>query len=102
MSCGKPHETPCTEVLARVYTYLDGELDDGGCAKVRDHLDECGPCLREYGLEESVKKLVNKSCGCEPVPGELRARVMGRIQQLCAEADVPLDVERPAPQTGTS
>ena len=25
MSCGKPHETPCSEVLERVYSYLDGE-----------------------------------------------------------------------------
>lgn len=85
MSCGKPHETPCEEVLARVYTYLDGELDQGGCAEVREHLDECGPCLREYGLEEVVKKLVSKSCGCEPAPTELRAKVMDHIQKLRAE-----------------
>ncbi|MFI6521699.1 mycothiol system anti-sigma-R factor [Spirillospora sp. NPDC050679] len=85
MSCGDHHDTPCTEVLARVYTYLDGELDQGGCSEVKDHLDECGPCLREYGLEEAVKKLVGKSCGCEPVPEDLRAKVLGRIEQLCGE-----------------
>lgn len=85
MSCGNPHETSCSEVLARVYTYLDGELEDEGCAKVRQHLDECGPCLREFGLEEAVKKLVNKACGCEPCPDELRTKVMGRIQELCVE-----------------
>ena len=34
MSCGKPHETPCTEVLDRVYGYLDGELGDMDCAKI--------------------------------------------------------------------
>ncbi|MFG1998960.1 mycothiol system anti-sigma-R factor [Spirillospora sp. NPDC048911] len=85
MSCGNHHETPCTEVLARVYTYLDGELDQGGCSEVREHLDECGPCLKEYGLEEAVKKLVGKSCGCEPVPGDLRAKVLGRIEQICGE-----------------
>ena len=56
MSCGNPHETPCTEVLDRVYGYLDGELVDLDCAKIRQHLDECGPCLREYGLEEAVKR----------------------------------------------
>lgn len=93
MSCGKPHETPCTEVLARVYSYLDGELDEHGCAQVRRHLDECGPCLREYGLEEAVKKLVNKTCGCEPVPADLRAKVMERIERLCAEAGPQLVAE---------
>ena len=29
MSCGQPHETPCSEVLADVYLYLDDEQDAG-------------------------------------------------------------------------
>ena len=88
MSCGKPHEVPCTEVLERVYSYLDGELDPPGCAKIRQHLDECGPCLREYGLEEVVKNLVHKYCGYDAVPAELRAKVMVRIQEVRAELEV--------------
>jgi mycothiol system anti-sigma-R factor len=88
MSCGNPHETPCSEVLARIYGYLDGELDGADCATIRQHLDECGPCLREYGLEEVVKKLVHKHCGCDPVPGDLRARVLTRIQQVRVELEV--------------
>jgi mycothiol system anti-sigma-R factor len=84
MSCGKPHETPCSEVLGRIYDYLDGELDQSGCSDIRQHLDECGPCLREYGLEEAVKKLVHKSCGSDPVPQDLRAKVLGRIEQVRA------------------
>jgi mycothiol system anti-sigma-R factor len=73
---------PCAEVLERVYAYLDGELDGPGHAKIRQHLDECGPCLREYGLEEVVKQLVHRYCGYEAVPGALRAKVMSRIQQI--------------------
>jgi mycothiol system anti-sigma-R factor len=84
MSCGKPHETPCTDVLGRIYDYLDGELDNIGCADIEQHLDECGPCLREYGLEESVKKLVHKCCGADPVPQDLRAKVLSRIAQVRA------------------
>jgi len=87
MSCGNHHDTPCTEVLARVYSYLDGELDDSGCSEVRQHLDECGPCLREYGLEDVVKKLVGKSCGCDPVPSDLRTKVLGKIAQVRAEIE---------------
>jgi mycothiol system anti-sigma-R factor len=82
MSCGNPHEIPCAEVLERVYSYLDGELDDLGHAKIRQHLDECGPCLREYGLEEVIRHLVHKCCGSEAVPAELRAKVMARIQEI--------------------
>ncbi|HEU5160652.1 MAG TPA: mycothiol system anti-sigma-R factor [Streptosporangiaceae bacterium] len=87
MSCGNPHATPCNEVLARVYNYLDGEIDEGGYARVREHLDECGPCLREYGLEEAVKKLVHKSCGCDPVPEDLRDKVLARIQKVIGSTE---------------
>jgi len=84
MSCGNPHDTPCTEVLDRVYGYLDGEINDLDCSKIREHLDECGPCLREYGLEEVVKKLVGKHCGCDPAPAGLREKVMIRIREVQA------------------
>ena len=88
MSCGKPHDTPCTEVLAELYAYLDEELDPPGSAKIRQHLDECGPCLREYGLEEVVKQLVHRCCGHETPPGELRAKVLARIQEVRIELEV--------------
>jgi mycothiol system anti-sigma-R factor len=87
MSCGKPHEVPCTEVLALVYSYIDGEMAGAGYAQVRQHLDECGPCLREYGLEEAVKRLVQKCCGHEAVPGELRAKVLARIAAVRTELE---------------
>jgi mycothiol system anti-sigma-R factor len=89
MSCGKPHEVPCSEVLARVYSYLDGEIDDDtASSKIRQHLDECGPCLREFGLEDVVKRLVHKCCGHEAAPGELRAKVLTRIAVVRAELEV--------------
>ena len=85
MSCGKPHEVPCSEVLARLYSYLDHEIEDQGYDQIRQHLDECGPCLREYGLDEVVKQLVHKHCGHDLVPRELRAKVLIRIKQVQAE-----------------
>ena len=88
MSCGHPHDLPCSEALALVYSYLDGELGDASCIEVRKHLDECGPCLREFGLEEAVKRLVQKHCGHDPVPLDLRAKVMTRIQQVRFDLEV--------------
>ena len=35
MSCGKPHEVPCTEVLAMVYSYIDGEMETAGLLRSR-------------------------------------------------------------------
>ena len=87
MSCGEPHETPCSEVLEAVYLYLDGEQDAQHHAQVRLHLDECAPCLRRFGLEQAVKALVARCCGSDPVPTDLRSRVMVRIQEVRVEID---------------
>jgi mycothiol system anti-sigma-R factor len=88
MSCGLPHETPCSEILDRVYSYLDHELPEEGIAQVREHLDECAPCLREFGLEEAVKKLVHKCCGSEQAPADLRHKVLTRIEAVRVELEV--------------
>ncbi|WP_327089650.1 mycothiol system anti-sigma-R factor [Nonomuraea sp. NBC_01738] len=85
MSCGNPHDTDCREVLEKVYAYLDGELAEGDCADIRVHLDECSPCLKEYDLDKAVKQLVAKHCGCDPVPGDLRSKVLARIDQVRTE-----------------
>jgi mycothiol system anti-sigma-R factor len=87
MSCGDPHETPCSEVLESVYLYLDGEQDSDGHDRVRIHLDECAPCLREYGLEQAVMALVARCCGSESTPVDLRTRVLARIQQVRVEIE---------------
>jgi mycothiol system anti-sigma-R factor len=85
VSCGEPHETDCREVLAEVYLYLDVECADERRIVIRGHLDECSPCLREYGLEEAVKALVKRSCGQDHAPQELRARVVARIEEVRIE-----------------
>ena len=85
MSCGNPHEVDCSEIIGLVYEYIDNELPLNDCAKVRQHLDECGPCLAKYGLEEAVKSLVHRSCGSDAVPGDLRNKVLTRIQEVRVE-----------------
>ena len=87
MSCGDPHETDCREVLAEVYLYLDLECDDQRRDVIRDHLDECSPCLREYGIEQEVKALVARCCGGDAAPSDLRQRVMYRIREVRMEID---------------
>ena len=85
MSCGNPHEKPCSEVLEEVYLYLDGEMSPNDCAHIKQHLDECGPCLREYGVEQEVKALLARSCGSETAPVELKARLLVTLQSIHAD-----------------
>lgn len=87
MSCGHPHDVDCRDVLDRVYAYLDGELHDADCVEIRRHLDECAPCLREFGLEQELKKLVQRCCGHDAAPEELRAKVMARIEEARAQGE---------------
>ncbi|MGQ0623273.1 MAG: mycothiol system anti-sigma-R factor [Sporichthyaceae bacterium] len=81
---GLPHFTSCADVLARCAEFLDHELPDADCGQIKEHLDECGPCLAEFGLEQMVKDVVKRGCGCEPVPEDLRAKVLGRIREAQA------------------
>ncbi len=87
MSCGQPHEADCREVLERVYFYLDGEIDGESHDNIRLHLEECAPCLRQYGLEQEVKALVARCCGADPAPDGLRQRVMVRLREVRLEID---------------
>jgi mycothiol system anti-sigma-R factor len=82
VSCGNPHETDCSEVLHEVYLYLDLECADERRDRIRAHLDECSPCLREYGIEQEVKALVARCCGNETAPAELLARLRGKLSEL--------------------
>ncbi|MET8625992.1 mycothiol system anti-sigma-R factor [Kitasatospora sp. NPDC004669] len=111
MSCGDPHETECGEVLDHLYEFLDNEMPEGDCAKLRVHFEECSPCLKQYGLEQAIKALIKRSCGCDDTPADLRGKVLARIDSIrsgqrsgeqvvvAVESSVEVHVEsaRPAP-----
>jgi mycothiol system anti-sigma-R factor len=82
MSCGDPHDTDCGEVIRQVYLYLDGEIDDSHRNEVRIHLDECGPCLREFGIEQEVKALVARCCGSDTAPDSLKDRLRVKLAEV--------------------
>jgi mycothiol system anti-sigma-R factor len=88
VSCGDPHETDCGEVLAEVFIYLDGEMTSARQDLIRNHLDECSPCLRKYGIEREVRALVARSCGGDVAPQALRAKVIGRLREVVVETTV--------------
>jgi mycothiol system anti-sigma-R factor len=82
VSCGEPHETDCRDVLAEVYVYLDMECDERQRGLITMHLDECSPCLREFGIEQEVKALVARCCGSETAPPALRERLRAKLAEI--------------------
>lgn len=85
MSAGHEHSADCTEVLLRVYEFLDGEMGPDDCAKIQAHLDDCERCLRAYHLDRTLKALVRRSCAREEAPPQLRATILTRITTVHIE-----------------
>jgi mycothiol system anti-sigma-R factor len=81
---GEAHDPHCSEVLQRIFFFIDNELDSADCEEIRHHLDDCRPCLEKYNLECTVKALVQRSCH-EHAPETLRERVLLRIRQVHVE-----------------
>ncbi len=81
MSCGNPHSTPCSQVLEQMFEYLDGELGEPDLHVIREHLDECAPCMSEHDVDKVVKALIRRSCGGDVAPDTLRDRIVVQITQ---------------------
>jgi len=82
MTGAEHNEFDCSRARLQLYEYLDGEMDPDDVDKIREHLAHCGPCLKEYDLDQMLKELVRRSCGCEPAPTELRMQIMSRITTI--------------------
>lgn len=82
MSCGEPHETDCSEVLAEVWLFLDNECNHERRKLLQRHLDECGACLEEFGLEEHLKALLARKCGGDHAPDALKQRLRHSISEI--------------------
>ena len=91
MSCGRPHATPCTEVIASLSAYIDGEVEAQEYHLIAVHITECPPCEHEERAQRTIKALVVRSATVHAASDELRARVLAQLQQD------PLFLEEPGP-----
>jgi mycothiol system anti-sigma-R factor len=82
MSSGDPHDTDCREVLAELWLLLDNECNHERRELLRRHLDECGPCLEEFGLEEHLKALLARKCGGDHAPDGLKQKLRQSIREI--------------------
>lgn len=82
MTHGKDDEVDCREVLSDVYVFLDNELDETQRARIKEHLDDCYPCLRKFGIEQEVKELLARKCGGDRAPSTLRTNLKIRLSEV--------------------
>ncbi|MHB1447311.1 MAG: mycothiol system anti-sigma-R factor [Acidimicrobiales bacterium] len=69
----------CGQAIERLYYFLDGELTEDRRVEIRQHLDDCGPCLSAFDFEAELRVMISARCRDE-VPESLRARVAAAIQ----------------------
>jgi len=79
MSCGRPHATPCTQVVASLTSYIDGEVGAEEYRLIAIHMSECPPCEREEQMVRRVQALVVRATSQAAAPETLRARIRATI-----------------------
>lgn len=70
----------CNETLKELYGFLDGQLSDEDREHIRQHLDDCSPCLEAFDFEAELRLVVRSRC-VEQVPESLRARIARALER---------------------
>jgi mycothiol system anti-sigma-R factor len=68
----------CNAMLARLYSFLDGELNDDRRAKIQLHLDGCPSCFSKFDFEAELRIVIAKRVTCR-VPATLVERIRNSI-----------------------
>lgn len=78
-------EVNCDEALAEIYLLLDHECSPDHEDQLRKHIDDCPPCLEEYGIDEQLKQLLARKCGGDHAPDELKSKLRASIRKTVAD-----------------
>jgi mycothiol system anti-sigma-R factor len=93
----------CDDVLSHVFEFLDHETDDARREVIAEHLEDCSPCLRQFGIEQEFKALVRRRCGGDAPPVGLRDRIKVQLTTVSFEEDgTQVRVERAGVDTTVS
>lgn len=68
----------CHDVLARLWEFLDGELNPETDAAVRQHLEQCSRCYPQYDFQRAYAEMLRRVAQRMDPPG-LRGRVLQRL-----------------------
>lgn len=82
------HDMNCSEVVQKVYAFLDGELSLEEIAVYKDHLHACLPCKAYVKFEEKLVKIIQEK-GSDPaakVPDALVSKIKIALERAQAAA----------------
>jgi mycothiol system anti-sigma-R factor len=73
----------CKETLQQAFLYIDNEvLTENVRQEIKEHLEDCAPCLERYGLEREVTYLIHRLRDQNHCPDKLRARITNLIEEI--------------------
>jgi mycothiol system anti-sigma-R factor len=67
---------PCAHCEEVMQQYMDRVLTDAERAEAEAHLDECAYCRKRYRFEETLRVFVRQAVAAEPIPVELRQKLL--------------------------
>ena len=71
----------CEEAFRRLDDYLDRELSSEETVLVREHLEICAGCAREFNFEASILKGVRQTLRQIDMPESLQLRVLSVLEK---------------------
>jgi anti-sigma factor (TIGR02949 family) len=72
----------CEEMFRRLDDYLDRELTAAEMSQVREHLETCEVCAREYDFEEKVLVGLRDRLRRISAPRDLLSKITRSIEDL--------------------
>ncbi|HVG27629.1 MAG TPA: zf-HC2 domain-containing protein [Acidobacteriaceae bacterium] len=90
----------CTDFLAKLTDYFDGQIDPVLLAEVKEHLGSCHHC---EVVVNTTRQTIDVYRGHEPYefPDELATRLRSAIMQRCRASCSPAAASSPAPEIAT-
>lgn len=79
-------ETDCADAAEQLQEYLSGELDSETIGAIEAHIHRCGPCLDAYDFHSALRKVIASKCA-ESMPGDLRSRLVGMLDQAASNPE---------------
>ncbi len=78
---GHVHSVSCAQVIAEVWTLIDGECTPESREQLLQHLEHCPGCFEHHGLEERIKVMISTKCRGDRAPEGLSERIRLQIRR---------------------
>ena len=84
----------CGEAVRRMWTYLDGSLEQRPLDELEAHLDTCTRCCGELEFSRHLRETVAARQGLPAIPADVKARIDALLSVASQGSEGRADTER--------